>query len=274
MSNLFSSLQKVLPQHGLSRLVGTLAKSENPFISKTFIEQFAKAYDISLTEAQRKSLSEYVSFNDFFTRALEPGVRPMPSQANVLASPVDGAVSQIGKIDGNQLMQAKGHRYTVGSLAGEAAMGFDNGDFCTIYLAPNDYHRIHLPFAGQLEKTYAVPGALFSVNGATEEGIEGLFCRNERLVCRFNTEFGPMLVVLVGALIVASIETVWPGPRSPYKVEQYDDHSIGLNRGDEIGRFLLGSTVICCFPKNAVELNPELKVGSKIRLGENLAKVL
>ena len=127
MSNLFSSLQKVLPQHGLSRLVGTLAKSENPFISKTFIEQFAKAYDISLTEAQRKSLSEYVSFNDFFTRALEPGVRPMPSQANVLASPVDGAVSQIGKIDGNQLMQAKGHRYTVGSLAGEAAIGFDNG---------------------------------------------------------------------------------------------------------------------------------------------------
>ncbi len=128
------------------------------------------------------------------------------------------------------------------------------------------------PFAGQLEKTYAVPGALFSVNGATEEGVEGLFCRNERLVCRFNTEFGPMLVVLVGALIVASIETVWPGPRSPYKVEQYNDHSIGLNRGDEIGRFLLGSTVICCFPKGAVELNPELKVGSKIRLGEKFGQ--
>ena len=236
--------------------------------------QCAKACDVSLTEGQGGARWGGVSVNGVLARAREAGVRRMPSQANVLASPVDGAVSQIGKIDGNQLMQAKGHRYTVGSLAGEAAMGFDNGDFCTIYLAPNDYHRIHLPFAGQLEKTYAVPGALFSVNGATEEGVEGLFCRNERLVCRFNTEFGPMLVVLVGALIVATIETVWPGPRSPYKVEQYNDHSIGLNRGDEIGRFLLGSTVICCFPKGAVEHNPELKVGSKIRLGENLGKVL
>ena len=274
MSNLFSSFQKVLPQHGLSRLVGALAKSKHPFVSKTFITQFAKGYDISLAEAERKSLSDYESFNDFFTRALEPGVRPMPDDAQILASPVDGAVSQMGKIDGNQLMQAKGHRYSLNSLAGKAGSGLEDGDFCTIYLAPNDYHRIHLPFAGKLEQTFAVPGALFSVNGATEEGIEGLFCRSERLVCRFNTEFGPMLVVLVGALIVASIETVWPGPASPYSIEQYDDHSIALNRGDEIGRFLLGSTVVCCFPKGAVELNPELKVGSKIRLGENLGKVL
>ncbi len=274
MSNLFSSSQKVLPQHGLSRFVGALAKSKHPFVSKTFITQFAKAYDISLAEAERKSLSDYASFNDFFTRALAPGVRPMPSDTRTLASPVDGAVSQMGKINGNQLMQAKGHRYSLNSLAGEAGRGLEDGNFCTIYLAPNDYHRIHLPFAGKLEQTFAVPGALFSVNGATEEGIEGLFARNERLVCRFDTQFGPMLVVLVGALIVASIETVWPGPTSPYNVEQYDDHNIELNRGDEIGRFLLGSTVVCCFPKGAVELNPELKVGSKIRLGENLGKVL
>ena len=273
MSNLFSSFQKVLPQHGLSRLVGTLAKSKHPFVSKTFITQFAKAYDISLAEAERKSLSDYKSFNDFFTRALEPGVRPMPSDARTLASPVDGAVSQMGKIHGNQLMQAKGHLYSLNSLAGEAGGGLEDGDFCTIYLAPNDYHRIHLPFAGELVQTFAVPGALFSVNGATEEGIDGLFCRNERLVCRFNTEFGPMLVVLVGALIVASIETIWPGPASPYSVAQYDDHSITLNRGDEIGRFLLGSTVVCCFPKGAVELNPKLRVGSKVRLGEHLGKV-
>ncbi len=274
MSNLFSSFQKVLPQHGLSRLVGALAKSKHPFVSKTFITQFAKAYNISLAEAERESLSDYESFNDFFTRALAPGVRPMPSDARTLASPVDGAVSQMGKIDGYQLMQAKGHRYSLNSLAGKAGDGLEDGCFCTIYLAPNDYHRIHLPFAGKLEQTFAVPGALFSVNGATEEGIEGLFCRNERLVCRFNTEFGPMLVVLVGALIVASIETVWPGPASPYRVERYDDNSIKLNRGDEIGRFLLGSTVVCCFPKGAVALNPDLKVGSKIRLGENLGKVL
>jgi phosphatidylserine decarboxylase len=274
MSNLFSRFQKVLPQHQLSRFIGALAASENAAISKIFITQFAKAYNISLYEAERKSLSEYVSFNDFFTRSLEPSARPMPTQRDLLASPVDGAISQLGKIDDSQLMQAKGHKYSLHSLAGDAARGLDNGDYCTIYLAPNDYHRIHLPFAGELEQTFAVPGALFSVNAATQEGIEGLFCRNERLVCRFNTEFGPMLVVLVGALIVASIETVWSGPASPYSSQAYNNYSIELNRGDEIGRFLLGSTVICCFPRGAVELNPAVKIGRKIRLGENLGRVL
>lgn len=272
MNRLFLSLQKLLPQHGLSRLVGWLAQSQAPFISRAFIRLFARAYDISLVDAERKHVDDYHSFNDFFTRALAAGARPMPELTHNLASPVDGTVSQIGRLHKDLLMQAKGHQYSLNSLAGATGHGFNNGNFCTIYLAPSNYHRIHLPWGGRLVETRAIPGALFSVNGVTEAGIPGLFCRNERLVCRFDTEFGPMLLVLVGALIVASIETVWKGPASPYREEIVTQHNLEFQRGDEIGRFLLGSTVICCFAKDAVQLAEHLDEGTVVRLGESLGQ--
>ena len=268
MSGFFLGLQKILPQHGLSRLVGWLAQSQIPLIRRTFIHLFARAYDISLADAERKELDEYHSFNDFFTRALADGARPLPEQPNALACPVDGTISQIGQIQSDLLVQAKGHQYTLNSLAGKTSKGFEDGAFCSIYLAPSNYHRIHLPWDGTLVETRAIPGALFSVNGMTEAGIPGLFCRNERLVCRFETKHGPMLLVLVGALIVASIETVWEGPASPYREEIVTQYEQAFRRGDEIGRFLLGSTVICCFVKNAVTLAEHLNAGTVVRLGE------
>ena len=273
MSQFFLGLQKVLPQHGLSRLVGWLASSQIPLIRRIFIHGFARAYDISLADAERKHLDDYQSFNDFFTRSLAAGARPMPEQPDRLACPVDGTVSQMGGIQHDVLMQAKGHQYTLNSLAGDTGRGLNHGDFCTIYLAPSNYHRIHLPCDAKLVETRAIPGALFSVNGVTEAGIPGLFCRNERLVCRFETEFGPMLLVLVGALIVASIETGWSGPASPYREEIVSTHDHDFQQGDEIGRFLLGSTVICCFAKDAVALAQRFTEGTTVTLGEDMGQV-
>ena len=273
MSQFFLGLQRVLPQHGLSRLVGWLASSQMPFIRRFFIHSFARAYNISLADAERKNLDDYQSFNDFFTRSLAADARPMPEQPNRLACPVDGTVSQTGSIERDLLMQAKGHQYSLNSLAGETGRGFNHGDFCTIYLAPSNYHRIHLPCNAKLVETRAIPGALFSVNGVTEEGIAGLFCRNERLVCRFETDFGPILLVLVGALIVASIETVWSGPTSPYREEIVSKHDQDFRQGDEIGRFLLGSTVICCFAKDAVTLAQRFLAGTSVVLGDDMGQI-
>ena len=273
MSQFFLGLQRVLPQHGLSRLVGWLASSQTPFIRRFFIHSFARAYNISLADAERKHLDDYQSFNDFFTRSLAADARPMPEQPNRLACPVDGTVSQTGRIERDLLMQAKGHQYSLNSLAGETGKGLDHGDFCTIYLAPSNYHRIHLPCDAKLVETRAIPGALFSVNGVTEEGIPGLFCRNERLVCRFETDAGPMVLVLVGALIVASIETVWSGPASPYREEIVSEHNQDFRQGDEIGRFLLGSTVICCFAKDAVTLTQRFTAGTSVSLGEDMGQI-
>lgn len=273
MSQFFLGLQRVLPQHGLSRLVGWLASSQTPFIRRFFIHSFARAYNISLADAERKHLDDYQSFNDFFTRSLAADARPMPEQPNRLACPVDGTVSQTGKIERDLLMQAKGHQYSLNSLAGETGKGLDHGDFCTIYLAPSNYHRIHLPCDAKLVETRAIPGALFSVNGVAEEGIPGLFCRNERLVCRFETDAGPMVLVLVGALIVASIETVWSGPPSPYREEIVSEHNQDFRQGDEIGRFLLGSTVICCFAKDAVTLAQRFTAGTSVSLGEDMGQI-
>ena len=227
-----------------------------------------------MSEAQRESLDDYSCFNDFFTRALKDDARPMPDDEAALVCPADGTVSQLGAIDDDLLLQAKGHSYTLTNLAGSLAQGFTDGTFCTIYLAPSDYHRVHLPFAGTLTQTLAIPGALFSVNDSTEQAIPGLFAVNERLVCRFTTSFGPMLVVLVGAMIVASIETDWAGPTSPYLSEELTDYHLVYERGDEIGRFLLGSTAICCFPKGAVELDAGLTRGSTVRMGQRLGGLI
>ncbi len=270
MSELFCSLQKILPQHGLSRIAGHVASSQTSWLKDLLITQFAKAYRVNLSEAQLTDPADYLSFNDFFTRALKAGARPFATGEQTILSPADGTVSQLGKISQDQLLQAKGHSYSLHSLAGELGKEFNNGTFCTIYLAPSDYHRVHLPFDGTLTRTKAIPGALFSVNASTEANIEGLFARNERLVCRFETAHGPMLVILVGAMIVASIETDWLGPASPYTLVEDTEHHLVYHGGDEIGRFLLGSTVICCFPENSMDLDGHLRVGSKVKMGESL----
>lgn len=273
MSSPFSTLQKILPQHGLSRLAGHLASSESPWLKNLLIEQFARIYKVQLDEAERPHIEDYRSFNDFFTRGLRPEARPLPDDPNVIVCPADGAISQAGVLRDDQLVQAKGHTYSLASLAGELGQGFENGSFCTVYLSPKDYHRVHLPADGTLTESLAIPGALFSVNAHTEEHISGLFARNERLVCRFETRFGAMLVILVGAMIVASIETDWEGPPSPYHIEELSRYHLVYDRGDEIGRFLLGSTVICCFPPNTVALEQRLAPGTQVKMGQPIGIV-
>ncbi|MDA1074575.1 MAG: archaetidylserine decarboxylase [Proteobacteria bacterium] len=272
MSKPFAALQRLLPQHQMSRAIGALARSETSWISKAFIAGFARAYKVSLSEAEVSDLHSFASFNDFFTRALKPGARPIDPERGLVA-PADGAISQAGDIESNTLLQAKGNRYRLSSLAGALADGFDGGTFATIYLAPHDYHRVHLPLDGTLTDTLAIPGELFSVNSATEASINDLFCRNERLVCRFSTNAGDMLVILVGALIVASIQTVWPGPVSPYQEQTHTRHDLRFNKGDEIGRFLLGSTVIVCMQAGQVTLNPDLQPGTPVRMGRSIASL-
>ena len=273
MSSWFLALQRALPQHGLSRAMGRLGQSQTPWIKNTFINQFARAYNISLDEAQQQSFAEFACFNDFFTRALQEDARPIAQAQGAIVSPADGVISQMGSITDNQLLQAKGHKYSINSLARSLDQGFNNGEFCTIYLAPSDYHRVHLPLSGTLTDTLAVPGELFSVNGTTDAGISGLFCRNERLVCRFATSQGPMLVILVGALIVASIQTDWLGPESPYVHEEHNTHQLQYSTGDEIGRFLLGSTVICCFPKGVMQWKNGLTTGARVKMGQQIGEL-
>ena len=272
--SLFASLQKVVPQHGLSRMAGSLAQSTTPWVKDSFINLFMRAYEVNLAEAEISDPRQFESFNAFFTRALKPDARSIIADPLALACPADGAISQIGRIEDGTLLQAKGHRYSIDSLGQDLSQGFDGGSFFTVYLAPHNYHRLHIPFAGSLEATLAVPGELFSVNATTEQAIDGLFCRNERLVCRFDTRFGPMLVVFVGAMIVGSIATVWdqnPTPYSRTQLKHFTD--ISFEKGDEIGRFLLGSTVICCFPKGAVALDETLIPGTPVEMGQSMGLI-
>jgi phosphatidylserine decarboxylase len=273
VTNAFVRLQKVLPQHGLSRLIGKLAGSEQTWIAQPFIRVFSRAYNVDLNEAGRKFASDYRSFNDFFTRELMPGARPLPADTHALISPADGTLSQFGSIDAGQLLQAKGKLYSAESLLGSATLAnrLEGGWFATVYLAPANYHRVHTPFAGRLVRTTAIPGALFSVNARTEAGLEALFCRNERLVCEFETPFGPAALVMVGAMIVASIETTWDGPKSPYRQRTDDACTIEFDRGAELGRFLLGSTAILAVPNGAFAAAPDLVPGQKITMGQLLA---
>ena len=272
---LFVILQYLIPQHGLSRLVGTLARSEVPWIKTTFINQFMKRFDIRLDEAEIQDPDQFPTFNAFFTRALKEGARPLEADAaNEIASPADGAVSQLGAIRANQVFQAKGHDYSLYDLVGgdsTLASEFTNGQFATIYLSPRDYHRVHMPFTGTLRETRYVPGDLFSVNEATANGVPNLFARNERLVCIFDTDHGPMAVILVGAMIVAGIETVFSGQVTPLpKQVQTTDYQrtqpITLQKGDELGRFLLGSTVVLLFPEGKAGFEEGLKAGSVVRV--------
>jgi phosphatidylserine decarboxylase len=227
-----------------------------------------------MTEAEQNDLAGYRSFNDFFTRALNPSARPIDPTSSTVACPADGAVSQVGVIEDGKLLQAKGIRYSFEALAdGCAGPEFEGGQFLTVYLSPKDYHRVHIPAEGRLIRSIAVPGKLFSVNTATEAEVVGLFACNERLVNEFETPFGKMLVIMVGALIVASIETVWDGPLSPYKTKQINEHDIAFTKGAEVGRFLLGSTVILAFEKDRVQLDAALTPGTPVRMGQQIGIV-
>jgi len=274
--NLFVFSQYIIPQHALSRLVGWFASTKIEFIKSFFIKNFAKKFGINMAEAKIEDLDAFASFNDFFTRELKDGARPIADTK--LVSPADGAVSQLGKIELGRVFQAKGRDFSVTELLGgdsDRAEPYLNGDFTTIYLSPKDYHRVHMPCAGTLIETVYVPGDLFSVNPATAQGVDGLFARNERLVCMFETEHGPMAMVLVGAMIVAGIETVWSGQVCPLpkeaQVQKFDGKQIKLEKGEEMGRFKLGSTVVLCFPQDAIKFKEEIMATSPLQMGQALA---
>ncbi|HNB46506.1 MAG TPA: archaetidylserine decarboxylase [Burkholderiaceae bacterium] len=280
--------QYLLPKLALTRLAGSLARAQAGGLTTTVIRWFVRRYRVDMAEAAEPDVARYLSFNDFFTRALKSGARP-PAKARLI-SPVDGAISQLGAVERDQIVQAKGHRYSTQALVGgdaELAKAFDDGWFATLYLSPRDYHRIHMPCAGRLRRMIHVPGELFSVNPTTARGVPGLFARNERVVCVFDAVDGgpgPFVLVLVGATIVGSMATAWHGivnPPRPGSIRDWDYRGeaepIVLRQGDEMGRFLLGSTVVMLFPKGAgakgkpLRANAEWAPGRAIRMGEKMA---
>lgn len=250
---LFTTLQQFVPQQQLSKVAGRLAASRHPLVKRAFIRSFAKAYHIHLDDYERQSLNAYESFNDFFTRELKDDARAIDSTTHGIVSPADGVISQLGQIDEHKVLQAKGRHYDIGQLLANSEDGsyFADGSFATVYLAPSNYHRVHMPFSGTLTQTRYVPGTLFSVNTTTVANVPDLFARNERLVCMFDTEYGKAAVVLVGAMIVAGIETVATGKITRTADIQEAEHHISLAQGDELGRFYLGSTAIVILPKAA-----------------------
>lgn len=278
---LFAALQYITPQHRLSRAAGWLANHRAPGIKNRFIEWFIKRYGVDMSEAAEEDPRAYACFNDFFTRALKPGVRPVAPESEAVVCPADGVISQLGNVSEGRIFQAKGQLYTTKELLGgdeSLAREFDDGAFATIYLAPKDYHRVHIPYAGQLRTTVAIPGDLFSVNNATANQVPRLFSRNERLVAIFDTDVGPMAVVLVGAMIVAGIETVWGGEAAPIgrKIQTLDyrpgQGAIALEKGAEMGHFKLGSTVVVLFAKDRAQWDTDYTAGSRTRMGEKLGR--
>ena len=271
--NVFTTLQQFVPQQKISKVAGRLAASRHPWVKRTFIRSFAKAYDVSLDEYERQSLNAYESFNDFFTRELQDNARIIDASINGIVSPADGMISQLGQIHDHKLLQAKGRDYDIGQLLANSADGdyFADGSFATVYLAPSNYHRVHMPFDGTLIKTRYVPGTLFSVNNTTAANVPDLFARNERLVCMFDTAYGKAAVVMVGAMIVAGIETVATGKISRTDDIQEADHDMSFKKGDELGRFYLGSTAIVVMPKAAkTDWQAAMKHGSTVQMGQLL----
>jgi phosphatidylserine decarboxylase len=267
--------QYLLPKQALTILAGKLASAEAGGLTTSVIRWFVGRYNVNMAEAADPDTASYKSFTDFFTRPLKAGARPL-ADADFLC-PVDGAISQFGAIERDQIFQAKGHSYSTKALVGgdgELAARFDNGSFATLYLSPRDYHRIHMPCDGRLARMIHVPGELFSVNPTTARGVPGLFARNERVVCVFESAFGPFVLTLVGATIVGSMATVWHGlvnPPRPGSVREWryeGDQAFELKKGDEMGRFLLGSTVVMLFPGNTLVFNPEWAPAKAIRMGE------
>ena len=273
---LFAKIQNIVPQQQLSILAGKLARTEQPLLKKALIHSFAKAYGITLDDYARGSMDDYASFNDFFTRELTDGMRPIDSSPTSLVCPADGTVSQIGSITDDQLLQAKGRSYSAGQLLADFQDGqsVTDGHFATIYLAPSNYHRVHMPFDGTLIETRYVPGTLFSVNNATASHIPDLFARNERLVCVFDTAFGRSFVVLVGAMIVAGIECVATGAIHRTRHMQVQNHNLSLAKGDELGRFYLGSTAIVVLPSSAgTTWQADFAHGKKVLMGEKMGQL-
>lgn len=258
----------------MTQLAGALAGARLGGVTQAVIRRFIRQYQVNMAEAEQSDPAAFATFNEFFTRALKPGARPLADAPWVC--PVDGAISQLGPIERDQIFQAKGHHYSAQALVGgdaELAAQFVDGHFATIYLSPRDYHRIHMPCAGTLRRMLHVPGELFSVNPATARGVPGLFARNERVVCVFDTAHGPFVLVLVGATIVGSMATVWHGvvnPPRPGTVREwrYDDGSVSLEQGAEMGRFLLGSTVVMLWPKDTLQFVPDWQAERPVRLGE------
>ncbi len=266
--------QYLMPKQLLTVLAGKFASARLGRLTTAVIRRFVARYGVNMQEAANPDIASYASFNEFFTRPLRGDARPL-ADADFIC-PVDGAISQFGAIERDNIFQAKGHSYTTTALVGgdaELAAQFADGSFATLYLSPRDYHRIHMPCAGRLRRMIHVPGELFSVNPTTARGVPGLFARNERVVCVFDGKFGQFVLTLVGATIVGSMATVWHGvvnpPRSStVRVWRYDDKEITLNKGEEMGRFLLGSTVVMLFPHNTLRFNPEWSPARAIRLGE------
>ena len=278
---LFIALQHVLPQHLATAFIHWLARVQHSLVRSALIKGFLKLYpQVDLGEAERTQVEQYASFNDFFTRALRAGARPIDATDTALVSPVDGRVSQAGAIEEGHLLQAKGHGYSAEALLGSAARAepFRGGRFATIYLAPFNYHRIHMPVAGTLREAVHVPGALYSVNQVTAENVPGLFARNERVVCLFDTPYGPLAMVLVGALFVGSVSVVWqsgevtpakPRPQYPMPLP-LPSPAPALAKGEEMGRFNMGSTVILLLPPGMAEWEANLVAGQPLRLGERI----
>jgi phosphatidylserine decarboxylase len=272
--------QYLLPKKALTALAGKIASARGGAWTTALIRWFVKRYNVNMAEAANPDISSYSTFNEFFTRPLKAGARPLAPVDFIC--PVDGAISQFGLIETDQIFQAKGHHYSTTALVGgdaKLAAEFENGSFATVYLSPRDYHRIHMPCDGTLRSMVYVPGDLFSVNPTTARGVPGLFARNERVVCVFDSQHGPWVMTLVGATIVGSMATVWHGlvnpPRLPQVTEwHYDAGKVVLRQGEELGRFLLGSTVVMLFPQNTLAFDSRWAPAKPVVLGEAMGKAL
>ena len=270
--------QYLLPKQALTRFAGLVASTRGGALTTRLIAWFVRRYQVNMAEAADPDIGHYATFNEFFTRALRADARPIARSD--LVCPVDGAISQFGPIERDQIFQAKGHHYsTTALLGGDARLAeqFEDGVFATIYLSPRDYHRIHMPCEGRLTRMVYVPGALFSVNPTTARGVPGLFARNERVVCVFESARGPFVLVLVGATIVGSMATVWHGVVNPPRSRRvrtwtYDKEPVVLAQGAEMGRFLLGSTVVLLFPRGRTTFNPAWHAAGAVKLGQKMAE--
>jgi len=279
---LFLMMQYLLPQHCISRIVGHLANCKISWVKQYLINLFIKRYQVNLSEAKITNAEDFSCFNDFFTRELQNNARLIDSDPNIVVSPADGTISQIGDITNDSIIQAKGKYFQLTDLlAGNTQLSdkFINGKFANIYLSPADYHRVHMPITGTLQQMIYVPGKLFSVNNTTAQNVSNLFARNERLICIFETKAGTMAVILVGAMIVAGIETVWSGQVTPITNYPLTFNYVGnshitLDKGAELGRFKLGSTVILLLSKDKINWRSELIQQNKIQMGQNLGTLI
>jgi phosphatidylserine decarboxylase len=277
-----TKLQYLLPHHTLSKMMSKLTHCENKIWKNLFIKQIIKHYGVDMNEALEQDINSFKSFNDFFTRELNPAVRPLTTTPNAIACPADGSVSQVGKINDGEIFQAKGKSFTATDLLGgdpARAEPFNNGIYTTIYLSPKDYHRLHMPLTGTLREMVHIPGRLFSVNTATTQSVPGLFARNERVAALFDTDAGPMALVLVGAIFVSSIETVWHGVVTPPSITsvrswKYHENAPVLKIGQEMGRFNMGSTIIVLFGNNKAKWDSNFTAEKVVRLGEHIGDTL